>query len=403
MMKFLKKQKMDAIDLCFLAGMTLLGVIIRVSLRKVVTEDWVMYWEPWLNAFHELGGFKALATDFYDYAPPFMYILYFISIIPVNPMTAYKGVVCTFDFILAITAARIIWNITGNKTKTFGAYGVILMIPTFFANSALWAQCDVIYAVFVLLAIYEIVKKRPNRSMIFYGIAFAFKLQTLFVFPVFLIMWAKNKMKIQHFLWVPAIYLLGMLPAWIAGRPFMELINIYVAQGQQDVYALSLKWANIYQVLGIGTFLYEYTEAGIWIILSILLILMFYMVYKKYDITREMLLELMVFYGLLTIYFLPHMHERYAYLADVFIVLLAFVNPKKAYLALAHIIVSFSTYMMYIAKNFTIPLSYYAIVEFVIIVILGIDIYQYIQANEKKNQAVPKDEKKDQPISQGGE
>lgn len=394
MTRNLKRCKLDKADILFLIGITIMGALIRLSLRKVVTDDWVMYWDPWLNSFHELGGFKALATDFYDYAPPFMYILYFISIIPLNPMTAYKGVVCIFDLLLAIMAARIIWNITESKVKTLITYGIMLLVPTFFANSALWAQCDAIYTVFVLLAVFYLLKDKSGRAMIFYGIAFAFKLQTLFIFPALLILWAKKKIKIQHFLWIPAMYLLGMVPAWIAGRPFMELINIYVAQGQQDVYALSLKWANIYQILGIDTFLYEYTGAGMWLILSILMVILFYMVYKKYTISKEFFLEMLVFFGLLTIYFLPHMHERYAYLADAFIIMLAIINPRKAYLALAHIIVSFSTYMMYLAKNFTIPLPYYAVVELAIIIILGVDIYKYIKKEEDENGI--------QPLTEGG-
>lgn len=392
MTKNLRKYKINLSDILFLIGITIIGMFIRFSLRKVVTGDWTAYWEPWLNSFHELGGFKALATDFYDYAPPFMYILYFISIIPINPMTAYKGVVCIFDFLIAFTAAGIIGKITGNKMKSLLTYGIMLLIPTYFANSALWAQCDAIYTTFVLLAVYFIIGEKPNRALIFYGIAFAFKLQTLFVFPVLLILWAKNKVKLQHFLWVPVMYFVGLIPAWIAGRPLNELINIYVAQGQQDVYSLSLKWANIYQILGSTTFLYEYAEAGLWLILAILMVILAYMVYKKYDITNEFLLEMFVFFGLLTIYFLPHMHERYAYLADAFIILLAIVNPRKAYLALAHIIVSFSSYMVYLAKNFTIPLPYYAVVELVIIVILGVDIYRYMKKFEDGKQ----------PLAEGG-
>ena len=37
----------------------------------------------------------------------------------------------------------------------------------------------------------------------------------------------------------------------VSRKTIKELINIYVAQGTQDAYSLSLKWSNIYQIYGL--------------------------------------------------------------------------------------------------------------------------------------------------------
>lgn len=373
----------DFLDLLLLAGMSVAGFLIRYVFRSVVTDDWNIFWGPWIATLQE-GGFKALSTDFYDYAPPFMYILYLISILPINPMTAYKGISCIFDFIAALVAANIIYDVTKSKTRAIGIYSIFMIMPTIIANSALWAQCDVIYAAFVLLSIYFIFKDKPNRALICYGIAFAFKLQTLFIFPLFIILWAKNRVKIKHFLWIVVMYILGILPAWLAGRPLMELINIYVAQGTQDAYSLSLKWSNIYQIYGTTFFIQEYEKAGIWLILGILMLIMFYMAHKKYEMNKEFILLVGFFFAMVTAYFLPHMHERYGFLADIFALLYAFTTVKRFYYPLIHIMLSFSAYMEYLSYTFAGPIPYYAFVELGLIILAGLEIYSYISGKEIK-------------------
>lgn len=381
----------DFLDILLLVGVSIAGVLIRYVFRHIITNDWVYFWDPWIAVLKE-GGFKALSTDFYDYAPPFMYILYFISKLSVDPMMAYKTISSMFDYIAAVIAFFLILDITKSKVRAIGAYSIFLIMPTMIANSAMWAQCDIIYVTFILSSIYLIFKNKPSLAMVFYGIAFAFKLQTLFIFPLFVILWAKNRVKIQHFLWIIVMYFLGIFPAWIAGRPLMDLINIYVAQGTQDAYSLSLKWSNIYQVYGTTFFIKEYEKAGIWLILGILMLLMFYLAHKKYDLDKEFILLLGFFFAMVTAYFLPHMHERYGFLADILAILYAFTTVKRFYYPLIHIMLSFSAYMEYLCYDYVGPIAFYAFVELGLIILAGLEIYFYInkkvlKLNWKKEEA----------------
>ena len=93
---------------------------------------------------------------------------------------------------------------------------------------------------------------------------------------------------------------LSIVPAWIAGRPLLELINIYMAQGAQDVWSLSIKWPNIYQIIGNQFFLLEYASSGTWLILGILMILMYAMARKRYRITNEFIVQMALFFAILT-------------------------------------------------------------------------------------------------------
>ena len=387
MEKLLKKYQLDWADILYLAAITAIGLAIRVILRVVTTMDWEMYWDPWISDLKEMG-FSYLATDRYDYAPSFVYILWVISKLPINPMTAYKSIHIVLDFAAAGVMGRMAAEVTGSKSKGICAYGVMLLVPTIWADSALWAQCDIIFMLFVLLCFYCLFREKPGAAMFFYGMAFAFKLQSLFIFPFLVILWVNKKIKIQHFLWIPGLYFLSIIPAWIAGRPLIELINIYMAQGAQDVWSLSIKWANIYQIIGNKYFLLEYAEAGTWLILGILMCIMFAMAQKRYRITNEFTVQTALFFAILTPYILPHMHERYGCLADILAILYAVMNRKRFYIPIVQILISFNCYMAYLshlgAKEPAIYYGVWALAELGLLAIVGLDIWSFM--TDKENQ-----------------
>ena len=387
MNSFLKKRGLNRMDLCYLAALTLIGLGIRVILRVVITDDWLMYWDPWISDLKEMG-FSYLATDRYDYTPTFVYILWAISRLPINPMTAYKGLHCVLDFVAAGILGKMIWKVTGSKRKGILSYGLFLIVPTIWANSALWAQCDIIFMTFLLLCFYYLFEDRPCKAIFFYGMAFVFKLQSLFIFPFLVILWVNKKVDLKHFLWIPALYFLSIVPAWIAGRPLMDLINIYMAQGAQDVWSLSIKWPNIYQIIGNQFFLLEYASAGTWLILGILMVILYAMAQKRYRITNEFIVQMALFFAILTPWFLPHMHERYGCVADILAIIYAMMNTKKFYFPLVQILVSFNSYMAYLSHlgsdEPTIYYGVWAIAELGLLVLVGLDIWHYMRNPENQ-------------------
>lgn len=387
MNSFLKKRGLNRMDLCYLAALTLIGLGIRVILRVVITDDWLMYWDPWISDLKEMG-FSYLATDRYDYTPTFVYILWAISRLSINPMTAYKGLHCVLDFVAAGILGKMIWKVTGSKRKGILSYGLFLIVPTIWANSALWAQCDIIFMTFLLLCFYYLFEDRPCKAMFFYGMAFVFKLQSLFIFPFLVILWVNKKVDLKHFLWIPALYFLSIVPAWIAGRPLMDLINIYMAQGAQDVWSLSIKWPNIYQIIGNQFFLLEYASAGTWLILGILMIILYVMAQKRYRITNEFIVQMALFFAILTPWFLPHMHERYGCVADILAIIYAMMNTKKFYFPLVQILVSFNSYMAYLSHlgsdEPTIYYGVWAFAELGLLVLVGLDIWHYMRNPENQ-------------------
>lgn len=390
----IKNFEIGFLDILLLVFATVFGCYIRYALRDVVAGDYKMFFEPWVATLREAGGgFKGLSAEFeyVDYTTPYLLILSFISICPLfNTLILMKMVSIFFDFVAAIAVGFIVYDMTGKKQSGYMAYTVMLFVPTIVANSAMWAQCDIIFTSFVMLSLLYMLRDKPRISLIFYGVAFAFKLQTLFIAPLYLLLWVKKKMKIQHFLWLPIVYFIGIIPSWIAGKNLWDLLTVYLfqANGEMDIYKLSHKFPNVYQIIGTDSFLREYADAGIYFTLAVLMVLMYYIAQKNFVFTKDLIIRMGMFFVMVVVFFLPHMHERYGILADVLSVIVAFSNPKKFYVPLIAIGCSFAGYTLYLAQQTVIPLSVYAILYAGLIIDLGIGIYREINQKGEVADAV---------------
>lgn len=390
----IKKFEIGFLDLLLVIFATVFGCSIRYALRNVVAGDYKMFFEPWVATLREAGGgFQGLSAEFeyVDYTTPYLLILSFISICPFfNTLILMKMVSVFFDFVAAIAVGFIVYEMTDKKQSGYMAYAVMLFVPTIVANGAMWAQCDIIFTSFVMLSLLFMLKDKPRVSLIFYGIAFAFKLQTLFIAPLYVLLWVKKKMKIQHFLWLPIMYFIGIIPSWIAGKNLWELLTVYLfqANGEMDIYKLSHKFPNVYQIIGTDSFLREYADAGIYFTLAVLMVLMYYIARKNFTFTKDLIIRMGMFFVMVVVFFLPHMHERYGILADVLSVIVAFSNPRKFYVPLIAIGCSFAGYTMYLAQQTVIPLSVYAILYAGLMIDLGIGIYKEINQKGEVADAV---------------
>ena len=159
----------------------------------------------------------------------------------------------------------------------------------------------------------------------------------------------------------------------------MELLGIYAFQGGKDRWSLSIKFPNIYQIIGNNFFLDEYVKAGMLLILGILMMVMFYLAYQKVQVTREYVILMVIFFGMLTTYFIPHMHERYLYVTDAFLLIYTLLRPKRFPLFVTASFLTVVGYAQYLTKQ--LPLVSYGALAFIqlfLLVRIGLDLWEYI-------------------------
>ena len=375
----------QVVDLLFILCLFVFGFLIRWKLMPIESADFWGFLEDWMNQIRESGGYRSLDHQISNYTSPYMYIMCLLSYLTENDLYGLKMVSILFDYAAAVAVFLIIHQMTGQVRKAILGMGMLLLSPTVIIDSAYWCQCDIIYTTFILYALYCFFKNNSKSCLIFLGVAFAFKLQTLFIVPFFLIMWLKGKtIKLRHFLWIPVVYVISILPAWMVGRDFKELLLIYFDQSGTYPWG-TLEYPNIYALLGESMpdmrHAAEVSGAGMFMTIILLGALAYYLYTRDVNLTGQMMITIALFTVALIVYCLPHMHDRYGFLIDILAVIYGMLDTKKLPVTCGFFVVSIITFMPYLIAVHIVPIQYVALALLGLLLYVGYDLYRQVKAN----------------------
>ena len=116
--------------------------------------------------------------------------------------------------------------------------------------------------------------------------------------------------------------------------------------------------------------------------IALLTIIAIFVLYKKIKFDNKMVIKLALFSVLICTFFLPKMHDRYMYIADVISIIYFIVYRKNIIIPILINFVSLFTYIDYLYATHSIPVAYVAILNFIAIMILAKDIYMDILNNK---------------------
>ena len=382
---FFGKIKFKIVDLAFIGCLFAFAFMVRWKLMPIESADYWGFLEDWMKQIRDGGGFRSLGWQISNYSSPYMYLMCMVSYLTNNDLYGLKLVSVFFDYLASIAVFLIIYQITGRVRKSIMGMAILLLSPTVILDSAYWCQCDIIYTTFILFAIYYLFKNNSRGCLILVGISFAFKLQALFIVPFLIILWLKKKtIKLRDFVWIPIIYVVSALPAWLFGRDFKELMTIYFDQAGTYPWG-TLEYPNIYALLGEAMpdmrHATELSGAGTFMTIIILGCIAYYFYAKDIKLTDELLITLALFTVALIVYSLPHMHDRYGFLIDLLAIIYGTLNVKKMLVACGFMLVSVLSFMPYLIAVHIVPIQYVAIGLLGLIVYVGYDLYHQIVRN----------------------
>ncbi len=214
-----------------LAVLVVAALVLRWRLFDVVSGDYRSFLSNWYAHLASSGGFAGLADEFSNYNTPYLALLAVLTYLPVDPLVGIKAISVLFDLVLAFFAYRIVRVVRPESAWLPTILtGVVLFLPTMVMNSSAWAQCDSIYGSMILASLYFLITRRPWAAAIFFGVAFAFKLQAIFFLPVLVLVLILNGMKLRTLLAAPAAFFAMLVPALIAGRSLVSQLAVYPAQ-----------------------------------------------------------------------------------------------------------------------------------------------------------------------------
>ncbi len=331
--------------------------LVKAALLDFESNDYLSFLAPWTEFFRDYG-FAGLGYDVGNYNPPYMYMLWLFSLFPVNELYLIKLTSLLFDILLAWAGMKLLSLCTENRVKLLVCFFALLLFPTFIINGAKWAQCDSIYSFFGVFSIYLALSDRPWAAMCCIAASLAFKLQAVFIMPVFVVLLIARKIKLKHFLAFPAAYIIYMLPAVIAGRPFMKVMTLYFTQAGTVGDALNYNSPALTSMLdNVGN------PAQLSKLLIFAAMLFMLLVFGYALIVRDRLDAALIigFTALLVIgipYLLPHMHDRYFYLAGAVSIILACCNPKYALIPVLAELASLHCYLAYFSRHYIVHPRY---------------------------------------------
>ncbi len=373
-------------DLLFFAiGFFAIAMVMRGIYFDFKTGDYNSCLSKWYNEIKSLGGFKGFASTVGDYTPMYKYIITIFTYIPIKDLYLYKAVSCIFDGILAVYVGLVVRHLVKNDVTALIAYAITLFLPNTFLNSGVWAQCDSIFTCFTVMSFYYMLKGKEKTSMIMYAISFSFKIQAVFYAPVIVIALLKGKLKWKSLPFFAVGFVACALPAIIAGMsPVDALFGAYVKQ-VGEYSRLTLNAPNLYQFIS-NDYMRDDKISTMMVLCSLGICAIACTGFYKYkgEVSDKQWLLIAYAFSILLPYVLPHMHERYYYMADIFAVIFACVFAKKAYVSVFTIYPSFRVVQRYLFDYGDEKINFQFLAVIMLLGIVMLFQFIYSEFSEKK-------------------
>lgn len=342
----------------------LMGLLIRWPLRNLISGDAHYFLLPWYEQIKENG----LSQQVGDYNLLYQALIALMTHLPLAPLHAYKLLSVVFDYLLA-AGAGILTAILAKQDKLWQgtlAFGLVLISPLVVLNSAAWAQCDAIYTCFAVFFLLALLKHRHALAMILLGLAFTFKLQAVFLLPLFLfVYYTRRKFSAALFLLIPLTMCAASLPSIFFGRSLSDVFLIYFNQTSSYPYmAMNYPSAWLLLVNGMSASAYNLLRLpAIIFTVVVLALLMLHWLRRKAVPEGQNLLIMAFLLCYACVLFLPSMHERYGFIYETLALILAVLIPKTMPLCVGLIALSVCTYGSYLFGWECLPLNTLAVIN----------------------------------------
>ena len=333
---------------------TALALVIRASLLDYQSDDYLAFLAPWTQFFRDNGGFAALRYSLGNYNPPYMYFLALFSYFEISELYLIKLLSVLFDVLLAWACMKLLGLYTNSRAKLLGVFLAVLYLPTVVINGAYWAQCDSIYAFFGFFALYLGLRGRGCASMVSLAACFAFKLQAVFIIPVFFILLLAKRIRWRELLVFPAAYIVFMLPALLAGRPFIETMTLYFSQAGTVGDAMNYNAPSLTSMFRWSGNTESWSTLLIAAAFTLVLAAYAVAAVKRRALDDTVILGFALLLAMGIPYLLPHMHDRYFFIAGVLALVLAFRDVRFFPVPLLAELASLHCYYAYFVRYYLV-------------------------------------------------
>lgn len=328
---------------------SILAALLRLENLDFATTDSYHFLMRWFDQIKAGGGFKALSTPVGDYGLLYQAIIAIMSYIKIYSLYQFKFLSIVFDYMLAFSIAVFVCKLTNKKytSSTFIAiYTIVLFLPSVFENSAIWGQCDSIYCFFLIMSLIAFFDEKYIKCFVMLGIAFGFKLQSIFIIPFYLTIYLiKQNHSILHYgISIIVFWLTGIIN-YINGASLLYNFKAYFAQPNTYKYMIMNSrsfWNFVPNNAPLRT-------VAICLTIILLGLCLFFAIEKKgfFD-DKSNCIKYLTLSVWIVVFTLPTMHERYTYLLTLLLLVLSCVDKRYLVFFVLSIVLDQITYSYYL-------------------------------------------------------
>ena len=336
-----------------------LGAAIRWAGRYFVSEDMTYCLMPWFEKIKAAGGLPALSNQVGDYGILYQTLISIMTYLPIQSVVQYKLLSSLFDIPLALVAAAIYRDVRLSdkvatpetrsrvRMQSWLVAAVVWLLPTVMLNSSYWGQCDSLYATCCLATLYLLRRNSFVGAFVMLGLAFACKLQTVFILPIIGVYYLVQKRFSLFWILLSVVVMwLSGIVAFAYGRNLLAPILIYTGQvgHYQEMY---MSFPSLWML--VGNDYWSMRWFAILLTFAVLAVGLWYCLNHKHNIlSNGRFYAVAAWFMWSMLLFLPSMHDRYAYLLDLLLVLLACWDRRFTKYAVITVLISLYYYGIYL-------------------------------------------------------
>lgn len=323
----------------------------RMAALPVISPDCQDYLIPWAKTMSVMSFQEVMTGRVGDYTVLYQYFVFLISRLPLDPVVLYKLLSLSFEALLAYSSASLAC-LADQKKKGSPRYNAVflaaLILPTVFLNGAVWAQCDAAYASLALLGVLLILRDHPHAGCASLAISLCLKLQAVFILPVCLLLLIWRRLSIRHALTALLTMGLASVPALLFGKGIKGVLGVYLYQ-MGEYKQLVLDAPTVYQLIPGGGLIPDAAASSIGVLLAACaMCALLYLGAINRRGSAALAVDVCFALVICIPFLLPHMHERYFFLADILSIVYAAIHPRRIYAPAIVLLCSLNGYCAYL-------------------------------------------------------
>ena len=339
-----------------------------------VSADFNSFLQPWWNEIIHHGHFHALAHQIGNYNIAYQTLLAWLTTWHISCQNALKIVGGITNFVLALLVGGFTYHLK-NKQHWFDFVipcFVTLILPSVFLNGMIWLQCDALYTLFIIGALWCFYYDHWSWGMFIYGISLAFKLQAIMLLPFIIIMYLmQRKHSVANLLLILVGFYLPNMAGLFYGRAWDAPFLIYINQSN-DYHDLAINAINLNQLLRSDNVLNYQVMQPLMIIITILIFAIVVIFLINYHFNFKQNYISLAAWVMWTCYlFLPAMHERYDFSIGILLLIASCISIKYLPVFMSLMVIDSIVYCNYLFNTGENA----AVLSLLMIIIYSIDTY----------------------------